>query len=53
MIYNFLSSHKTSCIMLVRHPAIIASSEVRAFLEPLAVERHVAAATQNQALKLG
>ncbi|MGQ4878977.1 site-specific integrase [Billgrantia sp. LNSP4103-1] len=34
----------------VRHPASMGSSEVRAFLEHLAVERHVAAATQNQAL---
>jgi integron integrase len=34
----------------VRHPASMGSSEVRAFLEHLAVERQVAAATQNQAL---
>ncbi|AMD00990.1 phage integrase N-terminal SAM-like domain-containing protein [Halomonas chromatireducens] len=34
----------------VRHPASMGGSEVRAFLEHLAVERHVAAATQNQAL---
>lgn len=34
----------------VRHPASMGSSEVQAFLEHLAVERHVAAATQNQAL---
>ncbi|WP_163576241.1 phage integrase N-terminal SAM-like domain-containing protein [Halomonas faecis] len=34
----------------VRHPASMGSSEVRAFLEYLAVERQVAAATQNQAL---
>ncbi|MCE8016135.1 hypothetical protein HOP62_08600 [Halomonas sp. MCCC 1A17488] len=34
----------------VRHPSNMGGSEVRAFLEHLAVERHVAAATQNQAL---
>ncbi|WP_209477014.1 site-specific integrase [Billgrantia antri] len=34
----------------VRQPACMGRSEVRAFLEHLAVERHVAAATQNQAL---
>ncbi|TLF46069.1 integron integrase [Halomonas urmiana] len=34
----------------VRHPASMGGSEVRAFLEYLAVERQVAAATQNQAL---
>ncbi|WP_224750134.1 site-specific integrase [Halomonas sp. ML-15] len=34
----------------VRHPASMGASEVRVFLEHLAVERHVAAATQNQAL---
>ncbi|MCC5884779.1 MAG: phage integrase N-terminal SAM-like domain-containing protein [Halomonas sp.] len=34
----------------VRHTASMGSSEVRAFLEHLAVERQVAAATQNQAL---
>ncbi|WP_280549083.1 phage integrase N-terminal SAM-like domain-containing protein [Halomonas sp. 11-S5] len=34
----------------VRHPASMGGPEVRAFLEHLAVERQVAAATQNQAL---
>ncbi|MFC2993110.1 phage integrase N-terminal SAM-like domain-containing protein [Halomonas tibetensis] len=34
----------------VRHPASMGGAEVRAFLEHLAVERRVAAATQNQAL---
>ncbi|WP_282042232.1 integron integrase [Halomonas alimentaria] len=34
----------------VRHPAGMGGAEVRAFLEHLAVERRVAAATQNQAL---
>ncbi|UZH08192.1 MULTISPECIES: phage integrase N-terminal SAM-like domain-containing protein [unclassified Halomonas] len=34
----------------LRHPASMGSSEVQAFLEHLAVERYVAAATQNQAL---
>ncbi|MFW3615629.1 phage integrase N-terminal SAM-like domain-containing protein [Billgrantia antri] len=34
----------------VRHPASMGGSLVRAFLEHLAVERQVAAATQNQAL---
>ncbi|GAA5170043.1 MULTISPECIES: integron integrase [Halomonadaceae] len=33
-----------------QHPASMGASEVHAFLEHLAVERHVAAATQNQAL---
>ncbi|MBW6391113.1 phage integrase N-terminal SAM-like domain-containing protein [Halomonas sp. Y3S6] len=37
----------------VRHPASMGGSEVRAFLKHLAVEHKVAAATQNQALKLG
>lgn len=36
----------------VRHPASMGSSEVQAFLEHLAVERYVAAATQNQALNV-
>ncbi|MCE9663905.1 phage integrase N-terminal SAM-like domain-containing protein [Halomonas sp. M5N1S17] len=34
----------------VRHPASMGGPEVRAFLEHHAVQRHVAAATQNQAL---
>jgi len=34
----------------MRHPARMGAPEVRAFLEHLAVERSVAAATQNQAL---
>ncbi|MBB3232784.1 integron integrase [Halomonas stenophila] len=34
----------------VRHPGSMGGPEVRAFLEHLAVERHVASATQNQAL---
>ena len=34
----------------VRHPASMGAPEVKAFLEHLAVERRVAAATQNQAL---
>ena len=33
-----------------RHPAEMGEAEVNAFLTALAVERHVAAATQNQAL---
>ncbi len=32
----------------VRHPASMGAPEVKAFLEHLAVERYVAAATQNQ-----
>ncbi|MDR5907409.1 site-specific integrase [Franzmannia qiaohouensis] len=34
----------------IQPPASMGASEVHAFLEHLAVERHVAAATQNQAL---
>ena len=34
----------------MRHPAEMGATEVRAFLEYLAIERNVAAATQNQAL---
>ncbi|MDO0946116.1 phage integrase N-terminal SAM-like domain-containing protein [Chromohalobacter israelensis] len=34
----------------LRHPASMGGSEVQAFLEHLAVQRHVAAATQSQAL---
>ncbi|MDN7133712.1 phage integrase N-terminal SAM-like domain-containing protein [Halomonas sp. MC140] len=34
----------------IRHPATMGPAEVQAFLEHLAVERYVAAATQNQAL---
>ncbi|MDT8880566.1 integron integrase [Halomonas saccharevitans] len=34
----------------VRHPASMGAPEVKAFLEHLAVDRYVAAATQNQAL---
>ncbi|WP_318152584.1 integron integrase [Halomonas sp. M4R1S46] len=34
----------------VRYPASMGAPEIKAFLEYLAVERHVAAATQNQAL---
>lgn len=34
----------------IRHPASMGASEVHAFLEHLAIERQVAAATQNQAL---
>ncbi|WP_083235904.1 phage integrase N-terminal SAM-like domain-containing protein [Halomonas caseinilytica] len=34
----------------VRHPASMGGSEVHAFLEHRAIQRHVAAATQNQAL---
>ena len=33
-----------------RHPETMGEAEVTAFLNHLAVERHVAAATQNQAL---
>ena len=33
-----------------RHPASMGAPEVRAFLSHLAVERHVAASTQRQAL---
>lgn len=35
----------------LRHPASMGGSEVQAFLEHLAVQRHVAAATQDQALR--
>lgn len=34
----------------IRHPASMGATEVKSFLEHLAVERQVAAATQNQAL---
>ncbi len=34
----------------IRHPAAMAEAEVNAFLTHLAVERHVSASTQNQAL---
>ncbi|RTR05893.1 integron integrase [Halomonas nitroreducens] len=34
----------------MRHPSGMGAPEIKAFLEHLAVERHVAAATQNQAL---
>ena len=34
----------------VRHPAEMAESEINAFLTHLAVEKHVSASTQNQAL---
>ena len=34
----------------MRHPETMGEAEVTAFLNYLAVERHVAAATQNQAL---
>ncbi len=43
-IRYFIKYHGT------RHPASMGAAEVRAFLEHLAVERNVAAATQNQAL---
>ena len=33
-----------------RHPEVLGEAEVTAFLNHLAAERHVAAATQNQAL---
>ena len=36
----------------LRHPGEMGEAEVRAFLTWLAVERHVAAATQNQALSV-
>ncbi|MBH8580193.1 phage integrase N-terminal SAM-like domain-containing protein [Bisbaumannia pacifica] len=53
-----LRTEKTYCYWIryfirfhgVRHPAGMGAPEVKAFLEHLAVERHVAAATQNQAL---
>ena len=38
------------CFHNVRHPAEMAESEINAFLTHLAVERHVSASTQNQAL---
>ena len=55
--YN-LRTEKTYCYLIrflirfhgIRHPAPMAGQEVRQFLEHLAIERHVAAATQNQAL---
>ena len=34
----------------VRHPAEMTESEINAFLTHLAVEKHVSASTQNQAL---
>ncbi len=53
-----LRTEKTYCYWIrffirfhgIRHPSGMGTSEVHAFLEHLAVERHVAAATQNQAL---
>jgi len=53
-----LRTEKTYCYWIrffirfhrMQHPANIAGDEVRQFLEYLALERHVAAATQNQAL---
>lgn len=53
-----LRTEKTYCYWIrffirfhgIRHPSGMGASEVHAFLEHLAVERHVAAATQNQAL---
>lgn len=33
-----------------RHPALLGAAEVEAFLTHLAVQRHVSASTQNQAL---
>ncbi|WP_172118005.1 integron integrase [Halomonas hibernica] len=55
--YSF-RTEKTYCYWIrffirfhgIRHPATMAGEEVKQFLEHLAVERHVAAATQNQAL---
>lgn len=53
-----LRTEKTYCYWIrffirfhgIRHPSTMAGGEVRQFLEHLAIERHVAAATQNQAL---
>jgi site-specific recombinase XerD len=53
-----LRTEKTYCYWIrffirfhgIRHPAGMGAPEVHAFLEHLAMERHVAAATQNQAL---
>lgn len=53
-----LRTEKTYCYWIrffirfhrMRHPATMAASEVRQFLEYLAIERRVAASTQNQAL---
>lgn len=53
-----LRTEKTYCYWIrfyirfndLRHPATLTGHEVRQFLEYLAIERHVAAATQNQAL---
>jgi len=53
-----LRTEKTYCYWIrffirfhrMRHPAIMAGNDVRQFLEYLAIERRVAAATQNQAL---
>lgn len=53
-----LRTEKTYCYWIrffirfhrMRHPATMACNEVRQFLEYLAIERRVAAATQNQAL---
>ncbi len=53
-----LRTEKTYCYWIrffirfhrMRHPANMAGNEVRQFLEHLAIERRVAAATQNQAL---
>lgn len=53
-----LRTEKTYCYWIrfyirfnkLRHPATLTGHEVRQFLEYLAIERHVVAATQNQAL---
>ncbi|MCI0700212.1 MAG: phage integrase N-terminal SAM-like domain-containing protein [Planctomycetia bacterium] len=43
-VERFIRFHK------IRHPNTMAEAEVNAFLTHLAVERHVASSTQNQAL---
>lgn len=47
-IEQFIRFHKTG--EGFRHPALLGAAEVEGFLTHLAVERHVSASTQNQAL---
>ncbi|HEY7312355.1 MAG TPA: integron integrase [Gemmataceae bacterium] len=47
-IEQFIRFHKTD--EGFRHPALLGAAEVEGFLTHLAVERHVSASTQNQAL---
>ncbi len=47
-IEQYIRFHKTA--EGFRHPALLGAAEVEGFLTYLAVERHVSASTQNQAL---